>query len=339
MNKQSTRIEWVDISKGIGIILVVAGHVFQEQSRYIYWFHIPLFFFLSGYLYNPQIDFRSYLKKKVRSLLVPYFSFLISLSIPDLVNYYMLVKFKATSFSDSILPFIIRQLTGGRELYGWFDVFWFITCLFLCQQVFHFLNRGKVNRPAIISAIVVCLYCFTIAQTYFPSIQLPLFWSLNIVPMALVFMSIGSAVSDKMLFNRVVLMNSIILFGLLIVLHRQGIAMHEFNMKWEVYGMPGVNLVAAISGIVIVCNMARLLLLARYLKTLFSELGKASIIIMFLHQTIRQLVFDHVFAIQNEYLILAVTLIVCYCFYLFFSQYHLFRLLFLGETKVVNVSN
>lgn len=50
------RIEWVDIAKGIAILLVVLGHtgLAVGSARYldafIYSFHLPLFFVLSGYL-------------------------------------------------------------------------------------------------------------------------------------------------------------------------------------------------------------------------------------------------------------------------------------------------
>lgn len=44
--------EYWDIVKGIGIILVVVGHLYWDFTRYIYLFHLPLFFFVSGYLYN-----------------------------------------------------------------------------------------------------------------------------------------------------------------------------------------------------------------------------------------------------------------------------------------------
>ena len=59
------RIAWLDYAKAIGIILVVVGHVagglrpervgaglaaYQTLSDFIYTFHMPLFFFISGYL-------------------------------------------------------------------------------------------------------------------------------------------------------------------------------------------------------------------------------------------------------------------------------------------------
>ena len=52
------RLDWIDIAKGIGIILVVLGHTLVPQVRetgfagflwiFIYNFHMPLFFFYRG---------------------------------------------------------------------------------------------------------------------------------------------------------------------------------------------------------------------------------------------------------------------------------------------------
>ena len=43
------RIDYLDYSKGIAIILVVLGHIFNGGNikTYIYSFHIPLFFIIS----------------------------------------------------------------------------------------------------------------------------------------------------------------------------------------------------------------------------------------------------------------------------------------------------
>ena len=52
-------IQYWNLVKGIGIILVVIGHACNSSvgtpvSNYIYLFHLPLFFFVSGYLYNEE---------------------------------------------------------------------------------------------------------------------------------------------------------------------------------------------------------------------------------------------------------------------------------------------
>ena len=53
------RIEWVDIAKGIGIFLMVMGHtgIPRIGNQWIYSFHMPLFFFISGFLFNTSVNF------------------------------------------------------------------------------------------------------------------------------------------------------------------------------------------------------------------------------------------------------------------------------------------
>ncbi len=49
---ESKRLDFIDIAKGIGIILVVTGHLLPVAAGLhvlIYSFHMPLFFFLSGF--------------------------------------------------------------------------------------------------------------------------------------------------------------------------------------------------------------------------------------------------------------------------------------------------
>lgn len=46
--------ESIDIAKGIGMICLVLGHLFiigSDSFKMIFAFHMPLFFFLSGYLF------------------------------------------------------------------------------------------------------------------------------------------------------------------------------------------------------------------------------------------------------------------------------------------------
>lgn len=46
------RYTWIDCMKGIGIILVVLGHIYKDNfmGQWIYSFHMPLFLVLSGFL-------------------------------------------------------------------------------------------------------------------------------------------------------------------------------------------------------------------------------------------------------------------------------------------------
>jgi len=50
--------KWIDRLKGIGIITVVLGHTGNEFTHhYFFWFHMPLFFIISGYLFAPTLEF------------------------------------------------------------------------------------------------------------------------------------------------------------------------------------------------------------------------------------------------------------------------------------------
>lgn len=91
-----TREKWVDDVKVVACILVVLGHFFQSMTKAnilpesdlykwfnttIYYFHVPLFFICSGYLYQKYSkvsDFTSWKKnvaKKALVLGVPYVTF------------------------------------------------------------------------------------------------------------------------------------------------------------------------------------------------------------------------------------------------------------------------
>ncbi|MDR1895700.1 MAG: acyltransferase family protein [Prevotellaceae bacterium] len=81
------RIIWIDIAKGLGIFLVVVGHVISSGNilhHWIYSFHMPLFFFLSGICLNNDRIYTGFLYKRLKSLLLPYLYFGILLTIFEL---------------------------------------------------------------------------------------------------------------------------------------------------------------------------------------------------------------------------------------------------------------
>ena len=71
------RVEWIDVAKGIAIVLVIIGHTVQfggGTRNFIFSFHMPLFFLLSGFTYKVAQDwktFKNHLKKGVRHLIIP----------------------------------------------------------------------------------------------------------------------------------------------------------------------------------------------------------------------------------------------------------------------------
>lgn len=71
------RVSWIDNLRGFGIVMVILGHSTSPFHTFIYAFHMPLFFIISGFLWSDTTlennSFGQYSKKKLKSLIVPYF--------------------------------------------------------------------------------------------------------------------------------------------------------------------------------------------------------------------------------------------------------------------------
>ena len=88
-----SRIEWIDTTKGIGIILVIINHIslylnIGNNNPAINLFDnilgsidMPLFFFISGYLYKKRNDVLDIIKNKIKRLLIPFLFFYIVFSV------------------------------------------------------------------------------------------------------------------------------------------------------------------------------------------------------------------------------------------------------------------
>lgn len=89
------RDKTIDIAKGIGIILVVIGHLSGVTGTtspmllwlksFLYQFHIPLFFFLSGIFFNKEEAWNHFLIKKIKRLYIPFVTFNIIFLIVDVI--------------------------------------------------------------------------------------------------------------------------------------------------------------------------------------------------------------------------------------------------------------
>ena len=55
------RIEWIDLAKGLAMILIIAGHAGHDPvDRFLYTFHVPVFFLISGYFITEKGSFGSF---------------------------------------------------------------------------------------------------------------------------------------------------------------------------------------------------------------------------------------------------------------------------------------
>ncbi|RYF04461.1 MAG: hypothetical protein EOO77_29600 [Oxalobacteraceae bacterium] len=158
-----SRLAWVDVAKGLGIVLLVVLHVEAASDnaigRPIVWvlklFRMPMFFIVSGMLFSPRghLDMAA---RKTRSLLVPYVSFMIAIWIA-LVLRYLLLGVHTPYVS---LHGIKDMILGGERLRGEYGVFWFMTGLFFTQMLYNAIIRrwqDPLSRQVIASVGSVLL--------------------------------------------------------------------------------------------------------------------------------------------------------------------------------------
>lgn len=165
------RHTWIDNSRGIGILLVVYGHMLSPGSflyNWIYSFHVPLFFFLAGYLFKER-PFTVVLKRSGLRLMLPYFSFAITTYI-----FWFVIGRKVGAGVDTTSP--LMALSGVFLGSNWGDylVFnrplWFLPGMF-CMVAFHslispvFKNRWSLF---VIAATLSIYASYTLATLPMP---------------------------------------------------------------------------------------------------------------------------------------------------------------------------
>lgn len=334
----AVKLQWVDTWKGIGILAVVVGHVIDSAiARYIFWFHIPLFFFISGYLYKVQSDCGLFFKKKFCTLIVPYISFLILFSLPEFIGFiYQFSRGMNNQLIHEFLQTSFDKIYGGRNLYGWFGVFWFITCLFFTQQIYNLLYCQVIkyrNASQLLTVAIIIAYIIATIDTYFfKGVRFP--WSINAVAIALPFYYFGylSKQNSIMLTRRSILLLSVFIFSCAIFLDIVFDLAVDFNIKTQRYGVIGANIIIALAGISITQLLAKTADSINYIGRILSSLGQASLIIMYLHQPIQIILQNHTNFKQELFRIvgaLAISLIA----YQLILKFKLTRRIFLGNFR------
>lgn len=129
MPEQTKRIEALDIAKGIGIILVIIGHMSSSYLRdWIYSFHMPLFFILSGICFKTEKypSFLPFLKQRVRTL-----------AIPTLALYFIILLLETLT---GIKGFDLQQQLKGVHP----GVLWFLITLLFSELLYFPLSKLTV---------------------------------------------------------------------------------------------------------------------------------------------------------------------------------------------------
>jgi fucose 4-O-acetylase-like acetyltransferase len=146
-----SRLEYFDIYRGFGILLMVMGHIGfgNAFSHYIHGFHMPLFFLVSGFFTNPEKDknFLPFICRISRTILVPY---LVFATICQPLHYIYTHKY-------NLRYFLLSLATSNHNRIDVAGAYWFLLCLFTCKILFW----GVLKLPKLwMRALIVIILTF-----------------------------------------------------------------------------------------------------------------------------------------------------------------------------------
>lgn len=185
----NSKDNYISIAKAIAIILMVVAHAMPPEKiiRFISLFHMPLFFFYSGYflkISNNTEGLKLFIKKRVKGLYFPYIKWSLFFLLTHNIFYrigiynsdyvYYNVHQSLYEIKDFILHAIMiiftmdyhEQLLGG---------FWFLKTLFLSSLLVSFLmftTRRFNKNTAIVLWIILWVTTILLRKS---NISLPIF--------------------------------------------------------------------------------------------------------------------------------------------------------------------
>lgn len=237
----TNRLEWVDTAKGLGLLLVFIGHLKTPfGATWVYTFHMPLFFFLSGLVYK-HIYWSEFIGKRFKRLVIPYFSLGVVIFLVWFIIYAFQGKCNA-EYWDMLHDFLVQR--------GFWTV-WFLAALFVAsilQWAVVSIAKDKKLLIFILSS-VLCLLAFIYYR--FGGTVLP--WCIDVACVAQFFMNAGYLAQN--LFKGTTKVKSILLATTLLTINMvAGFACIRFSgysldMSIGMYGNEILTLISALAGI------------------------------------------------------------------------------------------
>lgn len=272
---QTRRVMWIDFSKVICIYLVALGHALSYEvtnecylRNFIYLFHLPVFFFISGYLYrikDNEKNFLSYSLSNLNSLVIPYI----------FLNVLAVILMFPSLLHHDIKPLLYNFLIGhGHAPAG---PAWFLLCLYWTKIQMFFIIRLD-DKMQLLSALFYCILAY-----YFP---FHLYWEIDASFMAMPIFILGNLIKKH--YSDCInghyspfTMSSLFLISFAITVCLSVIQQKEamFSRLFGTYAI--LFYVGAISGIIMIVSLCKLLENNNNRHVI--RLASGSIIIMGLH--------------------------------------------------------
>ncbi|HCQ7773822.1 TPA: acyltransferase family protein, partial [Enterobacter kobei] len=189
MNANS-RLEWIDSLKAIAIFWIYLGHFGDNAKQlypFVFSFHVPLFFFISGIFVKQCAslsDLSNIATKSFKRILIPYFAFsIISLIFFSLYHNYDFAHVK--ELAKQILPGIRNQIFAAS--------LWFLPCLFVMILMHSFMQLILKNKHIVFMLCIIIFFASSIMKIGF---QPSVFFNVDSALRYVVYYALGAYFSD-----------------------------------------------------------------------------------------------------------------------------------------------
>lgn len=138
METQAERVEWLDLLGGLAMVMVFAQHAMVPIiTRVILAFHMPLFFWVSGYVSSIKKSrtFSDFVKKRFRQLIIPWVFWV---TVDYLVTAVVNLSQGTTNFGELLYRYAV-DLFYASDL-------WFLPCMFVSDCVYHGIQELFVKK-------------------------------------------------------------------------------------------------------------------------------------------------------------------------------------------------
>ena len=272
------RIDWIDCAKGFGILCVIIGHtpISKDLHNFIYSFHMPLFFLLSGFFFlKKQHTWREEFKNKFKTLIVPFVIF----NLITFCFYKMLVPVLNGKDIDvsSFGTLCLGMITGNRVT-TWL---WFILVLFLAEQLIYiiFWKRTHIWLKTFAVAALGCIVNYYVKEPQLMCIDNLL------IPAS--FIMFGIAIREhKLNYNKKYNFLILVIFVVFAYLSIKSTGNKGIEMYADRYGNYLYFYISSVAAIILIINAFIKLPSSRILIFL----GKNSLIIYCVHKMLMRLI-------------------------------------------------
>ena len=297
------RIEWIDIVKGICIILVVISHIsgIPLIGKYLFAPYVTVFYYLSGMVYrkkNHTLFQRSYRRSK--KLLGSYIKYGIIVTMILCI----IELFHGTLTSKSFFNFLVGLVYSRHSIYidgvplltDVNSTFWFITSLVTSSIYFELLLawENKLNKYILILGSLFISICMSRIPILLP-------WSIDTAPFGGLLMYLGYKTNINKISKNIVVFESCTILRILMLLMSYIVLCEvnsESNFSVRNYGkLPfGWNCIVffiiTIIGIYLYILMARFIESHRIISKILMYIGRNTLQILCLHLLLIRIYYD-----------------------------------------------